>query len=231
MIQRTGEYIEKGDYHKSIDRDWSYYPVYATKMEYIEKYLKEHGKGKKILDAGCGEGVLVEKFKSRGFDIVGFDKHYESEFVQKDDILNSNFSDASFDLILCLDVLEHLTYFRQEKAVSEINRILKPGGVFLCTIPNLAHFTSRISFLFLGNLLHTSDVHRHIGDRPIREYLDIFKNKFTIIKRKGFFPTFLIISLLTVTIPSKVVWLHRLYNLTVAYPNWCFLNLVVCRKK
>jgi len=231
MKMRSGEYHERGDYHKELDKNWPYYPVYLTKMAFVESFLDRFGKDKKILDAGCGEGLLVEQFCERGFDVSGIDMHYESEYVLRGNICATDYESGSFDMIMCLDVLEHLSYEDQEKAINEFHRILAPNGVLLITVPNLAHFASRVSFLLTGRLLRTSDARRHIGDRPITEYIDMITPQFQIDKRKGFFPTFPIISALTLLIPGRIVWMHRLYNAICAYPNWCFLNVIIARKK
>lgn len=230
-ITRDREYLVKGEYHKNLDKNWRYYPVYLEKMKLVEKFLKAHAAGKKILDLGCGEGVLVEKYKSRGYDILGSDLNYESANVRKLDMTNTGFASGSFDIVLCLDVIEHLPYADQEKALDEIKRLLKPGGLAVMTIPNLAHFSSRLSFLFLGRLLRTSEAERHVGDRPIWEYLKMLKKRgFAIIKRKGIFPTYPLCSLLTYFFPSKVVWWHKTLNKFFAVPGWCFLNFIICRK-
>lgn len=229
MISREGEYYQKGDYHKELDKNWPFYPVYIEKMRLVENFLKNKGKGKKILDLGCGEGVLVEKFKSMGFDIIGIDLNYESELVSKRPIADTGLSDNSFDLVLCLDVLEHLGFEEQERAISEIRRILKPGGIMFLTLPNLAHFASRLSFFFTGKLIRTSDILRHKGDRPISEFLKMIKKAdFKITNRKGLFPTYPVSALLTYYLPSRMVLWHRFLNKFLAYPNWSFLNLIVC---
>lgn len=228
---RSGEYKERGDYHRVLDTRWPYYPVYVEKMRFVERFLRERGRGKKILDVGCGEGILVERFRAEGYDISGLDKHYESAHVRKGDIIASGITDGHVDAILCLDMLEHLSYAEQEQAIAEMHRILAPGGTLLVTVPNLAHIASRVSFLFLGKLLRTSDVSRHVGDRPIGEYLGLLGPFFDIEKRKGFFPTLPFISVLTLAMPSRVVWLHRLYNALIGYPNWCFLNAIIAQKK
>jgi SAM-dependent methyltransferase len=46
---------------------------------------------------------------------------------------NLPFSNASFDLVTCTDVLEHIT--NDDSTVREINRVLKPGGYVLITVP------------------------------------------------------------------------------------------------
>lgn len=229
MSGKSGEYIQKGDYHKNLDKNWPFYPVYIEKMRLVEDFLTKEGKDKKILDLGCGEGVLVEKFKGKGFDIIGIDFNYESELVFKRSITNTGFADNSFGLVLCLDVLEHLDFEDQEKSINEIKRVLKPGGTLVLTLPNLAHLASRLSFLFLGKLLRTSEIERHKGDRPIGEYLRLLKdNNFSLKKRRGLFPTFPVSALLTYYFPSRMVRWHRFLNAFLSYPNWSFLNFIVC---
>lgn len=227
---REGEYSRKGDYHKELDKNWPFYPIYVEKMRMVEKFLANNGKGKKTLDLGCGEGVLVDKFRKNGLNIYGADLNYESDYVYKRPITETGFENDSFDMVLCLDVLEHLSFQEQEKAVAEIKRILKPGGILVMTLPNLAHFLSRLSFLLAGRLIRTSDISRHPGDRPITEFKKLIKEKgFAIEKTKGLFPTFPLCALLTYYFPSKMVWWHRFLNAFLAYPNWSFLNFIVCR--
>jgi len=231
MKIQEGEYFEKGNYHRILNKNWPYYPIYIAKMEFIRNYLLNFDKNKKILDAGCGEGILVEEFRNKGYDIIGLDLTYESNFVIKADITNTDLVSNSFNLILCLDVIEHLNFDEQEKAIMEIFRILKNKGILLISIPNLAHFASRLSFLLTGELLRTSNITRHKGDRPIKEYIRLLKKYFHIIERKGIFPTFPISSILTYKFPSKVIYLHKFLNKYFAYANWCFLNMVICKKK
>ncbi len=233
MMIRGVEYFEKGEYHKNLDKNWPFYPVYLEKMRVAEKFMEKNGRGKKILDLGCGEGVLVEKFRGLGLNIIGADLNYESEFVLKRGIANTGFEDKNFDIVLCLDVLEHLSFGEQEKAMLEIKRILKPDGILVLTLPNLAHLASRFAYFFLGRLIRTSeDMKRHPGDRTIAEYKKLIKDSgFSIKKRKGIFPTFPCFFILSYYFPSKFVFWHRFLNKFFAYPNWCFLNFLVCQNK
>ncbi len=230
--EREGEYQEKGDYHREPDSQWKYYPVYVAKMEYITRFLKAVPKETAILDAGCGEGVLVEEYRNAGYTIRGLDLNYSSLYVTQGDLLNIPFEDETFDLVLCLDVIEHLNCEDQGPALREIHRILKKDGEALLAIPNLAHFASRLSFLFTGRLIRTSTVDRHRGDRPIQEYLELIKEEgFTTLSRTGIFPTLPVTSILTYLYPGSVMPLHRLLNRIFPYANWCFLNIILCRKK
>ena len=129
---RAWEYAAKGDYHRDLDRNWSYTPTYLRKMAYVRRILEELPPESKILDVGCGEGVLVEEYRNRGRRIIGLDLNYEREFVQRGSVLDLPYRDASFDLVLFLDVFEHLAYADQPRALSEIYRVLRRGGAVSC---------------------------------------------------------------------------------------------------
>ncbi|MEM7478135.1 MAG: methyltransferase domain-containing protein, partial [Planctomycetota bacterium] len=142
-----------------------------------------------------------------------------------------HFKKESFDQVLCLDVVEHLDFDQQIAAISEIYRVLRPGGKALLTIPNLAHFASRCTFFTMGKLFRTSTIDRHPGDRPIREYIDLCKQAgFSLDSRRGLFPTLPLISVATYLAPSMVVPMHRVYNSIVRVPGICFLNMLELRK-
>jgi len=226
-----GEYEERGEYHRQLDKNWKYYPVFVHKMRLVRKYLNANAKIGKTIDLGCGEGILVEEYRERGFDIVGLDFNYESPHVIRGDMTRLQFEDGSYDLALALDVIEHLSFEQQSQALAEIWRILKPGGRAILTIPNLAHFASRVTFALFGKLLRTSSIDRHPGDRPIQEYINLCReHHLEIVSRKGLFPTYPLISVLTYLAPGKVVPLHGLYNRFAAIPGYCFLNVLEVQK-
>ena len=231
MKKRYGEYAQRGDYHVTLEKDWPYLPVYLEKMELAHQFLDGCSTRDVIYDMGCGEGVLVNEYRKSGYSITGMDVNYSSEFVIQRSFLNSELPDNSADVVMCLDVIEHLIYSDQEQAIAEFARVLKPGGRALITVPNLAHLASRISFFFTGKLIRTSSADRHPGDRPVGEYSQLFQKDFHIRRRKGLFPTFPVISVLTMLVPSKVIWLHRLYNRSLALPNFCFLNVYYLERK
>lgn len=172
----TGEYAERGEYHKHLDPNWSYYPIYIRKVAFIDEFLKNNVPADfKILDAGCGEGVLVEKYRLQGKDITGLDLNVSNEFVNKGDILDMPFADESFDIVLFLDVIEHLNILDHPTSLAELKRVLKKSGKLIISIPNLAHKASRHRFYKTGELIRTANINKHPGDRPIKEYIDIIR--------------------------------------------------------
>jgi len=228
---RFGDYSKKGEYHRNIDINWIYYPIYRAKINYLKKIFKSFRKNSRVLDIGCGEGVFVDYLIKEGFDASGLDLNYSSDTVTLGNIKSTNFKNNYFDIILILDVLEHMNILEQEMALLETRRILKPNGVAIISVPNLAHFSSRLSFLITGKLLRTSTITRHPGDRPFAEFKEMISRFFIIEKIKGLFPTFPVTLYLTTKKPSLMVGWHDYLN-SINFPvGWCFLNIFICYKR
>jgi 2-polyprenyl-6-hydroxyphenyl methylase / 3-demethylubiquinone-9 3-methyltransferase len=114
---------------------------YARKKLFSE--LKIIPKEKTALEVGCGGGVLCEEVARMGFTTLGIDPSEESVRVainhSKLNGLNIRYNaglgealpyrDEVYDVVFCCDVLEHVRDL--PKVISEISRVLKPGGVFI----------------------------------------------------------------------------------------------------
>jgi predicted SAM-dependent methyltransferase len=227
---RGGEYAARGDYHRSPDPSWDYYPTYIAKLDAVRRWLSALPARTRVLDAGCGEGVLVEEFAGR-LAIEGVDAYYSSDRVRSGSLTSLPYPDASFDRALCLDVLEHLTFEEQPRALSELHRVLRPGGELLVSVPNLAHLQSRVHFLLAGRLIRTASEIKHPGDRPIAEYLDMARRAgFELAGRKGIFPTIPVLTRIIRQHPQGLLPVHRLLTKLLPIPGWCFLNLLTFRR-
>jgi SAM-dependent methyltransferase len=227
---RGGEYAARGDNPRSPDPSWDYYPTYIAKLEAVRRWLSALRAGTRVLDAGCGEGVLVEEFAGR-LAIEGVDAHYSSDRVRPGSLTSLPYADASFDRALCLDVLEHLTFEEQPRALAELHRVLRPGGELLVSVPNLAHLQSRVHFLLAGRLIRTASEIKHPGDRPIAEYLDIARRAgFELTGRKGIFPTIPVLTRMIRRHPRGLLPVHRWLTKLVPLPGLCFLNLLTFRR-
>ena len=110
--------------------------------------------GSKLLDVGCGNGSIYGQCLPRGYDYLGVDLSENAVAeartaginAQKiDDATRLPFPDESFDAALCLEVLEHL--FQPQLAAAEILRVLRPGGVFISTVPNAVYWRRRIELV------------------------------------------------------------------------------------
>jgi SAM-dependent methyltransferase len=227
---RRGEYAARGDYHRTPDPSWDYYPTYLAKLDAVRRYLDALPPATRVLDAGCGEGILVEEYATR-LDIAGVDANYSSERVTHGSVTALPLGDASFDRALCLDVLEHLSFEDQPRALAELFRILRPGGELFVSVPNLAHLQSRVQFLLRGRLIRTASEIKHPGDRPAVEYLQLARRAgFTLIARRGIFPTIPVITHFVRRHPRALAPLHRALTRLLPIPGWCFLNLLTFRK-
>jgi len=99
--------------------------------------------GKAVLDLGCAGGFMAEALAARGARVTGIDpargaidaarRHAAANGlpIRYDVGLGEAlpYTDASFDAVVCVDVLEHVTDLH--KVMSEITRTLRPGGLFL----------------------------------------------------------------------------------------------------
>lgn len=227
---RTGEYAERGDYHRAPDATWDYLPTFLAKLAFVRRYLSALPARTRVLDAGCGEGILVEEFADR-LAIEGVDPNYSSPHVRQASLLALPFEARTFERALCLDVLEHLTFEEQPRALAELHRVLRDDGELLVSVPNLAHLQSRVHFLLTGRLIRTASEQKHPGDRPIAEYLRLFQRAgFTVVARQGIFPTLPIVTAWIRRNPTRLGWLHRGLTRVLPVPGWAFLNLVRLKK-
>jgi len=100
-------------------------------------------KSARVLDIGTSTGTNLRMLRDLGFtDVTGLDFSAEAIAycaskglgdVRQGDICAMPFEDASFDLVLATDIIEHVD--DDETALAEIARVLKPGGAVLVTVP------------------------------------------------------------------------------------------------
>ncbi len=119
-------------------------------------FKKLIGTGKRVLDLGCRDGVITEYF-IEGNDVTGVD--IDSHALDKAhrmlgiktlcfDIQSDNWPIESnlFDAVVAGELLEHI-YFPKE-VMGKIHKILKPGGLFMGSVPNAFALKNRIKYLF-----------------------------------------------------------------------------------
>ena len=114
----------------------------------------------KIIDVGCGGGLVCEPLSRLGADVVGVDfikknikiakKHAADEGLNINylvkDINNINLK-KKFDVLLLLEVIEHLDNW--QKIIKKIDKLIKPNGLIIISSIN-RNFLSKIFALFIA---------------------------------------------------------------------------------
>lgn len=150
-------------YHKEKERigfSW----VEAERAEYFKNCI---GKGKRILDIGCRDGILTKHYCA-GNEVVGLDidinalKHCKEKLaiplVCADVNEELPFPTGFFDVVVLAEVLEHTIF--PELVISEVDRVLKKRGLFIGSTPNAFRLKNRLKFL-LGEDFQVDKTHLH----------------------------------------------------------------------
>lgn len=97
-----------------------------------------------VCDAGCGCGIYCAKLLHHGFSVSGFDVSEDAVRIAKRlapaadlkaaDISSTGYPAGSFDAVLSRDVLDHMKKGDARRAVLELCRIVKPGGIVVFTL-------------------------------------------------------------------------------------------------
>src|SRR5262245_43355036 len=118
-------------------------------MEYVDSLALP--RGARVLDLGCGAGLVSRQLVERGFQVVGIDVAESMlELARKNcadiaapgqaefrigDVGDLDLPEASFDLIIAMGLIEYLEWDRW--ALQQMHRVLRIGGHLIVTVPNL----------------------------------------------------------------------------------------------
>lgn len=132
-----------------------YVPFNERRHRAHTKLLEAVGTGKRVLDVGCSSGYLSEPLSQRGNTLVGIEldpgaAHEAERFCERVlvgdlETMELPLEPASFDVVLCGDVIEHLR--DPGAALARLRPFLKPGGTLVVSTPNIANWAMRLALL------------------------------------------------------------------------------------
>jgi ubiquinone/menaquinone biosynthesis C-methylase UbiE len=182
-----------------------------------EKIMAYAESGQIAIDVGCAEGILLEKFLNKypQKKMIGVDVRLDSVMICREhnlpalvsDVYSLSFKDNSIDHCFFMHTLEHLNH---DEALSEIRRVLKPGGSVIITVPNdlvytltrLATFRWRLALRpRIQTALYPPMHVRQWTPRAIKEWLE--RSGFEVIVQKNLPLYFWMISLNHLVVARK----------------------------
>lgn len=138
-VEKSKDYSRSSDY----DRPW-----YSAALKLLSDIPSTEFKN--VLEVGCGGGEFSKILSDKGYNVTAIDGS-EQHVIQASqlgvDVRLANFEETlplpqqEYELIVCLEVLEHIA--NAEGLLNEIYRILKPGGLFIASTPNIAFINFR----------------------------------------------------------------------------------------
>lgn len=148
---------------------------------WILKHVQSLGRAPEsvqVLDVGCGAGFCTNPLAKEGYDVTGLDFSVSAlevarandatrkvEYVEGD-ALQLPFAARSFDVVISMDVLEHVAPV--SKAVEEATRVLKPGGLFLYYTFNRNFLSWLILIKGVEWVVKNTPSHLHVYDYLVK---------------------------------------------------------------
>ena len=127
---------------------------YSLWMKEKTNLLLKLFEGKKIVEVGCGNGLLLKNFPREKFEFMGIDfskgniehakkKNPDLSFFQADLTKESSWTEYKnkFDTVLCSEVIEHIQ--DDNLALHILNSLLKPNGTLVITVPAFPSLLSK----------------------------------------------------------------------------------------
>jgi 2-polyprenyl-3-methyl-5-hydroxy-6-metoxy-1,4-benzoquinol methylase len=136
-------------------------PVFRRRRGRVIESFVPRGR---LLDVGCGRGVLPQFLRSRGWEVAGVELTETAAQHARDvlgipvfvgDFLKCPYGPGSFDALVLWHVLEHLS--RPGEALRKCHELLRPGGLLVVAVPNFSSLQAAIGGPYWFHL----DVPRH----------------------------------------------------------------------
>lgn len=178
-----------------------------------------------MLDYGCGDGRYFNHLVQRGL----VPKHIYGIEVSKRRVDRCRqmgwnnaqllpakallpYSDGMFDLVNCIEVIEHIPFLDGRKVVNELRRVLRPGGILLVATPNypIKRFYDVFDAVFHGKWTRLRDDPTHVSHYNTDSLKQILHANFRSVAPRLLKPGFLYKRF------PKPFFLHKLFFLCQA---------------
>lgn len=124
----------------------------VRRVEEIVEGFSGYRSTNRLLDIGFGAGTILDVAKKQGWEVYGQEVSGPAVAQARDkgfdvfhgDIGSAGYPDEHFDVVTCSEIIEHLP--NPHQVLSEVARIIRPGGLFWATTPS----ASGLSFRLLG---------------------------------------------------------------------------------
>jgi SAM-dependent methyltransferase len=170
--------VESYDWVDVADRFLGLEAIFHRNRAWVVRRLARKYGSEPFLDAGCGTGLNLRNLPagSTGIDInprnvAIIQRRLPRQHVVLGDVEAMPFEDGAFATVLCTEVLEHVP--DTAKAISEIRRVLKPGGTFIGSTPAKSPVW-RLRFLS-STCPHDEPFHNEYTTEELRAMLDGFE--------------------------------------------------------
>lgn len=158
---QSADYISHTDGKRSLfEKVYHLVKTWSLKQK-LQLIQSELGRKGSILDIGAGTGDFLVTAKSTGWDVCGFEPSESARTlaIQKGVKLTpqtQELPDQTFDVITMWHVLEHVPDV--DAQISELKRLLKPGGLIVIAVPNFKSHDAEV----YGEFWAAYDVPRHL---------------------------------------------------------------------
>ncbi len=155
-------FVESGSYASLFGDQWKEYkktqldsysgiPISENRLNRCLGELRDKLQGKSVLEAGCGAGRFTEVLLKKGAQLVSADlssavevnqenfPQDENHLVIQADINDMPFADESFDVVVCLGVIQHTP--DPDKTIEHLYQLVKKGGMLV-----IDHYTFNASY-------------------------------------------------------------------------------------
>jgi len=187
--KNLGKYYDSEDYISHTDSkkgllQWAYQIVKRYSLsKKVELIKKRNGSVGSVLDIGAGTGNFLKRASDKGWEVHGVEPNKKARTYAEQKQIDlkehiTDFKGKQFDVVTLWHVLEHLPDL--DNIVSQIESLVKPGGVLLIAVPNFNSYDAS----YYKEFWAAYDVPRHLWHFSQKSMKLIFSGEMNLEKIK-----------------------------------------------